>query len=47
MVNTDAKLDSQDRPEAEDLRQRCDTSGSGPPKEGGRRGVFPSSPLSG
>ena len=33
MVNTEVKLNGQDRPEAGDLRQRWDTSGSGPPKE--------------
>ena len=33
MVNTDVKLNGQDRPEAGDLRQRCDASGSGPPME--------------
>ena len=33
MVNTDVKLNGQDRPEAGDLRQRCDTSGSETPME--------------
>ena len=33
MVNTDVKLNGQDRPEAGDLRQRCDASGSGPPMD--------------